>query len=70
MRGATRSSAWDLDIQAALKTLDRESVEKVAKMLGLHKKMTDVQVHDLVHGDEMGDRNLGGRYDCTRMEGR
>ncbi len=43
-----RNRAWDLDIQSALKVLDREAVQKIAEALGQHGKLGDEQVHDLL----------------------
>ncbi len=48
MRGAPRSNGWEMDIQSAVKVLDRESVEKIAKALERRKKLSVEQVYALL----------------------
>jgi hypothetical protein len=48
LRRVQRTSAWEMDIQSAMKTLDRQSVEKIAEALGQHGKLSEEQVHDLL----------------------
>jgi hypothetical protein len=47
-RRPNRSAGWEADIQSAIKLLDRESVEKVAKELDLHRKLSDEEVYKLL----------------------
>jgi hypothetical protein len=48
LRSQSRADAWDQDVRNALSVLDRESVEKVARALDHHRKLTDVQVYELL----------------------
>jgi hypothetical protein len=48
LRSVQRTGAWDMDIQAAMKVLDRESVEKIAQALGQRGQLDEEQVHDLL----------------------
>jgi hypothetical protein len=48
MRSAERNCAWDLDIQSAMKVLDRESVQKIADALGQHRRLDEEGIHDLL----------------------
>lgn len=43
-RSSDRNCGWALDVQCAVKVLDRESVEVVAKELDKRKKLTEEQV--------------------------
>jgi hypothetical protein len=43
-----RTDDWEESVQAAMKVIDREAVEKVAVALGNHRKLNDEQVHDLL----------------------
>jgi len=45
---ANRCSGWDQDIQSAMELLDCESVEKVARELDRHGKLSDEQVYELL----------------------
>jgi hypothetical protein len=47
LRPECRQNAWNQDIKAALKVLDRDSVEKVAKALACDRKLSDEQVYAL-----------------------
>ena len=43
-----RRRGWEQDVQSAMKLLDRQSVEKVAKELELQRKLSDDQVYQLL----------------------
>jgi ATP-dependent Zn protease len=48
LRSIQRDRAWDVDIQSAMKVLDRKSVQKIAEALGQDIKLGEEQVHDLL----------------------
>ncbi len=47
-RSPNRNGGWEQDIQSAMKVLDRESVEKIAKELDRHKNLSVEQVYELL----------------------
>jgi hypothetical protein len=50
-RRANRSDGWDQDIQSVMNVLDRGSIEKVARELDQHKKLSSEQVYELLGCD-------------------
>jgi hypothetical protein len=47
MRPDGRRDGWAKDVDSAVKLLDRESIEKVAKKLDQERKLTDEEVYQL-----------------------
>jgi hypothetical protein len=44
----SRRGGWERDVQSAMKLLDRESVEKVAKELDQRQKLSEDEVYELL----------------------
>ncbi len=43
-----RAGGWDEDVRSAMKVLDRESVEKVARALERHSRLDDEHLYELL----------------------